>query len=258
MSGPKDKYSSPFDKKARVVGIVMTVLMHAVILCICGSAGLKYIYPPPAEQGILLEFIPDEPKPAQVARGVEPRVVKADPEKEIRLVQKSEAPEQGLAENKSAEATIGEEGDVEKPEPPRPKPIDTRALFSSNKNATDTNSRQVAATPSDKLKAGHAEGNTKTGNTDGAPTAQLEGRTVMGNLPIPQYDVEKGGKVVVTIMVDYQGKVTNAIPGAPGTTVQDATLWEAAKKAALKAVFDPTPSSTETQRGTITYIFKLK
>ena len=44
------------------------------------------------------------------------------------------------------------------------------------------------------------------------------------------------GKVVVKIMVDQYGKVTNAIPGVAGTTVQDKRLWEAAKEAAYKLI----------------------
>ena len=60
------------------------------------------------------------------------------------------------------------------------------------------------------------------------------------------------------ILVDQYGKVTNAIPGVSGTTVQDKKLWEAAKEAALKAVFNISDSAPTVQEGTITYIFKLK
>ena len=80
----------------------------------------------------------------------------------------------------------------------------------------------------------------------------------MGNLPIPSYTVQNEGQVVVRIMVDQYGKVINAIPGAKGTTVQDATLWEAAKKAALEAKFNVSSSAPAVQEGSITYIFKLK
>lgn len=255
-----NKYASPFDKQGRIVGIVLTILIHATLLFVGAGVGLKYIYPPPAEQGILLEFIPEEePKPIQVKTGVEPRAKKADPEKEIRLVQKSEAANVGVKENHSAEATMGQEGDVPVPEPPRPKPINRKALFSSAKNSKqDTLAPQSADKVSDALKAGHPEGNTAYGNTDGTPTARLQGRTVEGYLPVPEYNVEKAGKVVVEIRVDQYGKVTNAIPGYKGTTVQDKTLWEAARKAALDAKFNNSQSAPTIQSGTITYIFKLR
>ena len=80
----------------------------------------------------------------------------------------------------------------------------------------------------------------------------------MGSLPAPDYSINKSGKVVVRIMVDQYGKVVNAIPGMSGTTVQDKTLWNAAKEAALKARFNISSTAPGVQEGTITYIFKLK
>ena len=94
-----------------------------------------------------------------------------------------------------------------------------------------------------------------TGYTD-TITGYIQG--VMGNLPVPAYGVEASGKVVVRIKVDQYGKVTDAVPGAQGTTVQDATLWEAAKKAALEARFNISQSAPIIQEGTITYVFTLR
>lgn len=256
--GRYDKYASPFDRKGRWVGIVLTILIHAGLLFASFQAGLKYIYPPPEELGILLEFEQDEPKPIQMNTGVEPRAQDADPDNDIRLVQRSEAPVQGIAENRGVETTVGTEGDVEVPEPPRPKPINKKALFNSAKNKQDTMAQQVAEEISDELTAGHSQGNTEVGGIEGAPSAKLAGRTVMGNLPVPDYSVESAGKVVVRIKVDQYGKVTDAIPGAQGTTVQDATLWEAAKKAALNARFNISQSAPIIQEGTITYVFTLR
>ncbi|MBO7248681.1 MAG: hypothetical protein J6U88_01180 [Bacteroidales bacterium] len=253
-----DKYASPFEKKGRWIGIAMTVLIHMGLLFISFRAGLKYIYPPPEELGILLEFEQEEPKPVQVTTGTEPRAENANPDNDVRLVQRSEAAVQGIQENRGVETTVGTEGDVEVPEPPRPKPINKKALFSSAKNKQDTLAQQVAEDVSDALRAGHSQGNTEVGGVEGAPSAKLAGRTVMGNLPIPDYGVEASGKVVVRIKVDQYGKVTDAIPGAQGTTVQDATLWEAAKKAALEARFNISQSAPIIQEGTITYVFTLR
>ena len=80
----------------------------------------------------------------------------------------------------------------------------------------------------------------------------------MGNLPEPDYSVNAAGKAVVKIMVDQYGTVIDASPGAPGTTVQNRTLWEASKRAALKAKFNLSSSAPAVQEGTITYIFRLK
>lgn len=250
------------NRKATYAGILLTVAVHAVLLLLGFKSQLRSVDTPPAVQGMLIEFPPEEePVPIRTAVGVEPRAEEAAPQEEVRLVQRAEAPVAAadVTENTGVETTVGDEGDVEVPEPPAEKPIDRRALFSIRRsNRTDTAAVQVASEISDRLTAGHPQGNTETGSPDGRPTARLEGRTVMGNLPLPEYSVQNAGTVVVRIMVDQYGSVTNAIPGARGTTVQDATLWEAAKKAALKAKFNVSASAPAVQEGTITYVFTLR
>jgi len=255
------KYASPFDAKARVIGLVSTLCVHAGLF-IGMTAEITPAPPPEEELEILLDFSEDapvpelKPEPIEVAAGREPRARTVS--EDVNLVQRAEAPEQGVRENRGEESTMGDEGDVEKPEPPR-KEIDRRALFASAKNRqADTSQAQVAENPrSDRLKEGHASGNTLEGRTDGTPTARLEGRTVVGNLPRPEYAAtNKSGAVVVTISVDAYGRVIDAIPGTAGTTVTDANLWAAAKKAALQATFSNGTSAV--QKGTITYRFTLK
>ena len=86
------------------------------------------------------------------------------------------------------------------------------------------------------------------------PNTNLAGRSVVGNLPRPIYNVQKEGVVVVAITVDQYGKVTQAVPGADGTTVTDQSLWAAARKAAMESHFNQSNDPTPTQ-GTITYNF---
>ena len=145
-------------------------------------------------------------------------------------------------------------------EPPRKKEIDRRALFhaADNKTQKDTLAAQTAERVTDALKAGHASGNTRVGETSGEPNAQVPGRTVLGTLASPSYTVQEAGTVVVEIWVDRNGKVTRANPGIEGTTVTDKTLWEAARKVAMQAQFNMKADAPEQQKGKITYIFDLK
>ncbi|MEG0891776.1 MAG: hypothetical protein RR312_03865 [Bacteroidales bacterium] len=247
------------EKSGRKIGLALTVIVHASLFLVFFNAGFKVIYPPPTEKGILLEFEQDiEIKPIEVKAGNEPRAKTANPKADIRLVQKSEGQAVGTKPNKGKEVTMGDNGDVPKYEPPRKKAIDKRALFSSANNKTDTLAPQTADRISAALKAGHPAGNTRVGEITGTPSARLQGRNVMGALPFPSYTIDKAGKVVVKIMVDQYGKVTNAIAGVQGTTVQDKTLWEAARQAALKAQFNVSSSAAVVQEGTITYVFKLQ
>ena len=251
------------ERKSTAAGIVLAAGVHVLLLVIGVTSGLKYLYPPPPEQSMLVEFVEMENEveiPEQVIDGTQPRAVDADPQKELNLVQKAEAQLEGSQANEAPEATVGEDGDVEVPEPPRKPEIDRRALFHAADKDTkkDTLAPQTAEKPGDRLKAGHALGNTRTGRTSGEPNARLKGRSVVGTLPKPVYGVQAGGIVVVDILVDRQGNVRSAVPGGTGTTVSDKTLWEAARKAALDAQFNVKPDAPVQQAGTITYIFKLK
>ncbi len=249
------------EKISKVTGIVLTVAVHLCIAVFGVFTGLKYIYPPPEEKSILIDFSEDRPlKPRQVKTGTQPRAVNADPKKDIELVQSSEAQHQGTKLNEAPEATTGPDGDVEVPEPPREKEINRRALFHSADNTTDkdTLAAQTAEKVSDALKAGHAQGNTKTGKTSGEPNAKLAGRTVLGTLPNPKFPVQNSGVVVVEIWVYNNGEVKKAVPGAEGTTVTDQKIWNEARKAAMESHFNMDATAPALQKGTITYIFRLR
>ena len=245
--------------RSRISGGVLVVLTHGVLIGTLFVGGFTYIDPPPPEQEqIVIDFSEVEmQKPKQRRDGTRPRA--EVPTKEIKLVQQSEAQHLGTKTNEAQEATVGDKGDVEVPEPPR-KEINKRALFSSanNKSQKDTLAAQTAREVTDALKAGHALGNTKTGETSGEPKANLKGRTLNGTLPRPSYPVQKSGVVVVKIWVDNYGIVQKAVAGADGTNVTDKDLWNAARNAAMKASFNMSADAPAMQEGTITYIFKLK
>ena len=249
-------------QKSRVTGVALTALLHTVLLICCFLTGFTYMDPPPPEQEqILIEF--DEPeiqKPRQTWDGTRPRAIEPDPSKDVNLVQRSEAQNEGNKSNEAPEATVDEVGDVEVPEPKREKEINRRALFSAadNKTQKDTLAAQTARDVSDALKAGHAQGNTKVGETSGEPNAKLAGRSVNGTLPRPSYGVHKSGTVVVSIWVDNYGIVKRAVAGAEGTTVTDKKLWQAARNAAMEASFNMSADAPAMQQGTITYVFNLK
>ena len=249
------------EKKGRRVGLTLTVAAHAALFFIFFNVALEPEYALPDNSMILLDFteIPEPPKPIEVKAGNEPKAIVANPTEEVRLVQQSQAQEVGQKPVQAEEVTMGDEGDVAKPEPPRPKPINKKALFSAAASKKkDTLAPQTAERVSGALTAGHPQGNTRVGDTDGTPTARLQGRNTVGALPFPEYTVNKAGKVVVKIRVDQYGKVIGATPGVSGTTVQDKTLWEAAKEAALKAQFNVSAAADVVQEGTITYVFKLR
>ena len=250
------------EKLSWVTGLGLTVLAHACLVVFGVFSGIKYLYPPPQEQTFLIDFTEPEPEPVlQEFNGTLPQSEEIDRSKPLELVQRSESPVQGKNANEAPEAKVDDFGDVEvkDPEPPK-KEINQRALFraADNKTDKDTLAPQTASRVSDALKAGHASGNTQVGKTNGAPNAHLKGRSVVGTLPSPNYNVQESGTVVVKIWVDQYGTVTKAIAGADGTTVTDSRLWTAARNAAMGAHFNQSVDAPALQEGTITYIFSLK
>ena len=244
-------------KVSTVTGIVLTVAVH-VLACLClVFTGLKYIYPPPQEQSMVIDFEEEkEPEVLQVKTGREPESDQVDLKKPVKLVQRSKSPYLSDKPDKTAQGTPDNFGDVEVPAPKK-KAIDKNALFPGMSKKDSSLAPHGARKPEAEFKAGQPSGNTSVGKTEGTANAHVKGRNVLGTLPRPAYSVQNEGTVVVDIWVDNYGNVTKAQAGGKGTTVTDKSLWAAARAAAMKAHFNQ-DADTPTQQGTITYIFKLK
>lgn len=251
------------EKNANVTGILATLGIHAAALVVLLTNGLTYLDPPPPEQtSLLIEFEEEvqKVKPIETRIGRQPQAEEVDLTREVELVQKSESPHVNDKPNVTPATKPDTHGDVEVPTPKVEEPkLDPRASFpgmsQKDNNATTPHSASEAT---EGFKAGQPDGNTKVGKTEGKSNAHVKGRSLMGSLPLPSYNSQTTGIVVVQIKVDQQGKVINAIPGAEGTTVTDKTLWAAARNAAFGARFNVDASAPAVQSGTITYIFKLK
>ena len=85
----------------------------------------------------------------------------------------------------------------------------------------------------------------------------LGSRGLRGKLPIPSNHTLKNGDVVVEIWVDRDGNVVDVKAPAKGSKNYDNAMVEAAKQAAREAHFSNDPNAPETQKGTITYKFRI-
>ena len=106
---------------------------------------------------------------------------------------------------------------------------------------------------------GSPTGNSNTGKSTGVGGVgswDLNGRSLTGSLPIPVYNVQDEGRVVVTIVVNPSGRVISTSINKRTNTVSSA-LRRAAEEAARKARFNVT-DGVNNQTGTITYYFKLR
>lgn len=247
------------ERNAKITGIILSVIAHACALALVSVSGLKYIYPPPQEQSMLIDFT-EAPELVQQPQGQEPLAEEVDLTRPVELAQRSESPYVADKPNETPQTQPDPVGDVEVPAPePKEPALDPRASFPGmSRKDTSHTAPHAAAEAGEAFKAGQPQGNTDHGRTDGKPNAHVEGRSTVGNIPRPVYNVQESGDVIVTIWVDNYGNVVRAVPGGDGTTVTDNALWAAARKAALETHFNMSADAPAMQEGTITYHFKLK
>lgn len=261
---PYQRKQEKSEKNAGVIGILVTLGLHAAALVVCLTSGLTYLDPPPPERtSLVIEFEEEEEvaKPIQTRVGRQPQAEEVDREKAVELVQKAESPHVNDRPNVTPATKPDPVGDVDVPTPEQkeePK-LDPRASFPGmSKKDNSATTPHSAKDASEGFKAGQPDGNTREGKTEGTANAHLKGRSVVGSLEKPQYKLQVEGIVVVYIKVDQWGKVQEAVAGWQGTTVTNKELWNAARNAAMKTTFNQAANAPAMQEGTITYIFKLK
>ena len=197
-----------------------------------------------------------------------PEVKKVDPEAEKKKLEKKEADKKLKAERDSVRLVRAQE-EIERKrveaEQQRQSVIINRtknALANSKNAGTNSTSEGIVGGPGnqgvttgsvDSKVRGEGGGLGNKGNS-----FELQGRGIL-KFPDPKYiDYQEGGKVVVEVSVDKQGKVIKAVPGVKGSTTLNEDLLKVAKNAALEASFEVKKDAPEVQKGTITYNFVLK
>lgn len=187
---------------------------------------------------------------------------KLEAEKKIRLEQQRIKREEE-AKKQAEEARRKREEEKKRKEKERRKKFaesmnsKAKNLFGKSKG-TGTSNGNTTKTGNQGSKSGDPKGNVSgTGSGNSGISYSLKGRNAE-YIHKPQINFSKGGKVVVEVIVDKTGKVVRATPGTIGTTTSNQTLYNIAKKAALKTRFNSSTSSPQHQKGTITYIFIVK
>ena len=254
------------EKKSKRKGIIGTILIHALLMVAFLFMGLKYQDPPPAEEGISINFGFSEEgfgevepeSTEELTEIVEEEIIKQQIESTEEIVTQS------LLETPVVEKTEKKKKVIKKEEPKEEvieekKPeVNKKALYPGSKK-TKTSSE------------GNKKGDGNQGSIDGDPNSevyegggigkngtayQLGGRKVEYKAK-PIYNLQVEGKVVVIITVDRLGNVINAISGAKGSTTLNKQLLQRAKTAALKTKFDPKQTAPTNQQGKIVYLFSL-
>lgn len=189
----------------------------------------------------------EKPKPEVKVEKVKKETPKKEP---VQPKEKTEAEKRAEAERLAAEKRKAEEKVAAE--------IAAKRMAGAFGKGTKTGSKGNASV-GEGLQ-GSPTGNAAEGKTTGVGgygTFDLNGRSLgPGGLPMPVYNVQDEGRVVVTITVNPAGQVVHTSINKR-TNTANAALRKAAEDAARKARFN-TVSGVNNQTGTITYYFKLK
>ena len=284
--------SYPINRRSRWLAILCTTFISVLVISILLLILLHTPIPPYPEggggtgNGIELNLGFSNASAANNPQDLSPPVnenVKPEPENNKIITQDVEdAPSLNDKEvkTKKTKKSIPKETTItpkiKNTEPVKPKQVvNPKAMMKSvkNQNGTDINSSVQGnnGDPNGTLGAkafggqngkggtgGGTGGGQGSGNGSGTgPTASKNLQERNPVLPIPVYNQQVEGVVVVSVTVNSEGVVIDAIPGVKGSTTLEPSLLDAAQQAALKAHFDQKQGSLR-EKGTIRYHFRLQ
>lgn len=249
----------------RIIALATTLLLHGAVLVVLLLLTIGYI-PPEAAKPKELTLIPVGVfgrEPAMGGGSGSEKIDPAPPREEQR-----EATPEPKSKPAPAEETLT---NPQSEAPAITKPSKTPEQIAAEKEAERKRQEEQQRQAIDSRITGafgrnHAEG-TKggTGKGEGANNAvgsgfSLEGRSIVGSggYPVrPEGFPPTRGTVVVRIVVNSEGVVTQASTRLRGTNVTNQATIEAALRAARKTRFNTAPGTSE-QEGSITYHFDVQ
>ena len=121
---------SKSERYSRLSGVILTVTLHVLVFVLVSFSSLKYIYPPPEEKSILIDFT-EESESQEQFYGDAPVSENPDKDKPVELAQRSESPMVNDKPNLTPQTAPDTFGDVPVPEiETKEKPaLDPRASF---------------------------------------------------------------------------------------------------------------------------------
>ena len=189
----------------------------------------------------------ETPKPKVKTETVKKETPKKEP---VKPKEKTEAEKRAEAERLAAEKKAAEERAAAEAAAKRIAGAFGKGTQMGSKGTADSG-EGLQGSPTGNAAEGKSTG------VGGYGTFDLNGRSLgPGGLPMPVYNVQEEGRVVVTITVNPAGQVIHTSINKR-TNTANAALRKAAEDAAKKARFN-TVGGVNNQTGTITYYFKLK
>ena len=258
------------EKKDKTISAVSTLLIMLATVALCAWLGYELPNPPIEEEGLGVA--------GEVLGEIEGfgNNDNATFDSQSAAAPSASTPDEGYTTGSEPAPVAKSKQQEQQPTPVKPADPTPKATESNQSSQAESN--QPATNPNATFKGkknanggegkGTATGSGQAGSPDGTQGAQggngkgngagysLGGRSLRGQLPVPQDDFSKDGDVVVRIKVDRNGNVVEVDAPQKGSKNYDNQMVEAAKRAARKAHFNADASATEYQYGTITYKFR--
>jgi TonB family protein len=262
---------------------VLTLALFTVVTVAFMFLGFRTPLPLPEEEGIDVVLgtvdygeqqqatrnqpVPEEP----VEETVEPDASQASPSEPVEATEEvvtgneAEAPEVKTEQKSSTETEESKqqreesqsEPEKEKEEEQKPPKVDPNALYAPQNKSKGEEGKagdKGARDGSEESSSFERRGESNVG--DGI-SFNLDGRSLR-KPPRIEDQSQKSGKVVVEIIVNKEGRVISAKPGARGSTTLDKVLLKKAREAAYQTRFSPSNAAPDQQVGTMTFEFKLQ
>ena len=254
------------ERKSRIIAIAGTILVHALFLISLMFLALRARIPLKEEDIVQVNFNYNNDSLADTQAQAPALIPDSLPQPELinsdnQMVKKN-AEESTTIEKNIKKSVKPETAAVGKPtaivETPHEQTIIRKPMAPGKSTQTSSGADQsIGGKPNAQLKPGETPKSTKSNISDAKVSGvsyDLDGRgSIFLQRPIFNPPVE--GKIIVSIIVDREGKVIYASTTATGTSILDIKLRQQAENAARKSLFAPDKDAPTEQRGTITYVF---
>lgn len=241
----------------RIKGVIAAILILLLIFLLSLFFGFQYPDPPIPDEGVVIEMGGSGSSGGETGQNMQPEpqpISRPVPTQAERTYVTDNRPENPAAPVASPTVKPRETAPVTQPETPKQQ-VNPKAMF--NKKGTSGTSGSGSSSG-----AGDGSGSgTKPGDGTGpgagsgsGPSFSLAGRTAK-QLPLPSYNSDRQGKIVIDVNVDQQGNVVDAQYNSRLSTTSDLQLRAAAIEAAKRSRFSVNLDAQVVQRGMITYTF---
>lgn len=271
--------------------MILSVVIHGVLFLLLLFFVMKTPIPPFPEAGGGGGVLVNIGYVDAASGDVQPMSSVVSPSQEVVKTQVQPAPEEKVATQEDEESVAMNTSEKKKKVEPKKtttetkkvepvKTVDAASMYKGKKNNSTSQGTAATGTGDQGEKQGDPNsmytGKSGTGGGPGSGTGtgggngdgngpgtgsgisfDLSGRKLLLKPSIDDRSQETG-KVVVSITVDRSGNVTEARPGARGSTTTSSYLFAKAKEAAMKAKFNASPEAADIQKGTMTFVFLVK